>query len=107
MERMSEMAMRECLGELRAACRRPIEALALEIVTGWLRPQFENILEHPDGGLRWADHGQQMRENGRHLGALADFYGHRADVAMVSLSELGQAFEQVRSACRVRVDRRG
>ena len=46
-----------------------------------------------------------MRDNGRHLGALADFFGYRADVPVVTLDELAQAYEQVRGACRVRVHR--
>lgn len=104
MARLSEKAMSECLVELRAACRRPIDPPALDAVSGWLRPQFEEILDHPDGGVRWADHGHVMRDNGRHLGALADFFGYRADVTVVRVDELKQAFELVRSACRVRVD---
>jgi hypothetical protein len=104
MNSMPEIAIAECLDELRAACRRPIDADALDAVVGWLRPQFEIILSHPEGRARWADHGQQMRDNGRHLGALADFFGYRSDVPVVTLYELSQAFDMVRGACRVRVD---
>jgi hypothetical protein len=103
--RMPDIAIAECLEELRAACRRPIDPPALEAVVGWLRPQFDEILGHPEGRARWADHGQQMRDNGRHLGALADFFGHQSNVPVVSLHELAQAFDMVRGACRVRVDR--
>jgi hypothetical protein len=105
MRKISETAIAECVGELRAACRRPIDQPALDTATEWLRPQFETILDHPDGCARWADHGQQMRDNGRYLGALADFFGYRADVSIVSLDQLTQAYELVRAACRVRVDR--
>jgi hypothetical protein len=102
---MPEVAIAECLDELRSACRRPIDPAALDEVVSWLRPQFEAILGCPDGRARWADHGQQMRDNGRHLGALADFFGHQSNVPIVSLDELAQAFGMVRAACRVRVDR--
>lgn len=102
---MPDIAIEECLDELRTACRRPIDPPALDTVVGWLRPQFEEILGHPEGRARWADHGQLMRDNGRHLGALADFFGHQANVPIVSLYELAQAFDLVRGACRVRVGR--
>lgn len=102
---MPEIAMAECVEELRAACKRPIEQPALDAVVGWLRPQFEEILGCPEGRARWADHGQVMRDNGRHIGALADFFGYRSNVPVVSLYELAQAFDMVRGACRVRVDR--
>jgi len=99
---MSELAIDECVAELRAACRRPIDQTALDTLIGWLRQNFEWILDHPEGQTRWADHGQQMRDNGRHLGALADFYGHQADVAIVGSDQLSEAFAMVRAACRVR-----
>ena len=74
MRRLPDIAIRECVGELRAACRLPIDQTALDVLIERLRPNFERILGHPDGARRWADHGQRMRNNGRHLGALADFY---------------------------------
>jgi hypothetical protein len=105
MSSMPDIAIAECVDQLRAACHRPIDPAALDAVVDWLRPQFEAILGHPDGRARWDDHGHRMRENGRHLGALADFFGYRSDVAVVSLYELTQAFDMVRGACRVRVTR--
>lgn len=102
---MADVAIAECVEELRTACRRPIDPTALDTVVGWLRPQFDAILGCAEGRARWADHGQQMRDNGRHLGALADFFGHQSNVPVVSLAELAQAFALVRGACRVRVDR--
>jgi hypothetical protein len=100
---MPDIAIAECIEEVRAACRRPIDPPALETVVSWLRPQFEEILGRAEGCARWSEHGQLMRDNGRHLGALADFFGHQASVPVVSLYELAQAFDMVRSACRVRV----
>jgi hypothetical protein len=97
--RMSEMAVEQCVAELRAACRRPIDQQALDMLIGWLRPQFEEILDHPDGAARWADHGQRMRDNGRFIGALADFFGHHMDAGVVGANELTQAFRMVRAAC--------
>src|SRR4029453_12242088 len=82
---MADIAIAECVDELRAACRRPIDPTALDAVIGWLRPQFDGILGCPEGRARWADHGQQMRDNGRYLGALADFFGHQSNVPIVSL----------------------
>ena len=101
---MSEHAINECIAELRGACRRPIDQRALDTLIGWLRPNFEWILDNPEGNTRWADHGQQMRDNGRHLGALADFFGHQADVAIVGTDQLSEAFTLVRAACKVRAD---
>lgn len=101
MKRMSVRALDECIAELRAACRRPVDQQALDDLLACLRPQFEEILDHPDGPARWADHGQRMRDNGRYLGSLADFFGHHARVRIVGSHELAQAFSMVRDACAV------
>ena len=103
MRRLPDIAIQECVGELRAACRLPIDSRALEVLIEQLRPNFERILGHPDGVRRWADHGQRMRDNGRHLGALADFYGDRD--RMVGAEALNRAFEAVRADCTVRSER--
>jgi hypothetical protein len=101
MVKMSQAAINECAVELRAACRRPIDPSALDTLLGWLRPNFERILDHPDGAARWSDHGQRMRDNGRHVGALADFFANHANVPVVTLDELTHAFEMVRAVCTV------
>lgn len=93
--------MRQCVAELRAACRRPVDETALDALVAWLRPTFEAVLDHPDGAARWADHGQQLRDHGRHLGALADFFGYQSNVAIVSTNELMRAFTMIEVACRV------
>jgi hypothetical protein len=102
MRRLPEIALKECVGELRAACRLPIDEAALQKMLDPLRPNFERILGHPDGVKRWADHGQRMRNNGRHLGALADFFGDRAGV--VDAEALARAFALVRQDCTVRAE---
>jgi hypothetical protein len=102
MRRLPDTAIRECVVELRAACRLPIDQQALEVLIERLRPNFERILGHPDGPRRWADHGQRMRDNGRHLGALADFYGDRDRV--VGIEALTRAFQAVRQDCTVRAE---
>ena len=101
MPKMSERAIEECIAELRAACRRPLDEQALAGLMACLRPQFEEILDHPDGPARWADHGQRMRDNGRHVGALADFFANHANVVVVGIDELTHAFEMVRAVCKV------
>src|SRR6266699_2628566 len=73
MTKVSEIAITECVLELRAACRRPIDPLALDTLLGWVRPDFERILDRTDGKTRWAQLGPRVRETGRHLGAFADF----------------------------------
>lgn len=98
---MSALAMEECVTELRAACRRPIDEAALARLLDWLRPNFEQILDRPEGRAHWADHGHHMRDNGRYLGALADFFGYEANVPVVGVNELERAFAIVRDACRV------
>ncbi len=42
-----------------------------------------------------------MRDNGRYLGALADFFGYEADVDIIGETQLLQAFAMVEAACRV------
>jgi hypothetical protein len=98
---MSEFAMNECVAELRAACRRPINEPALERLLEALRPNFRQILDRPEGKAHWTDHGQHMRDNGRYLGALADFFSYQTDVDIVGDTQLIQAFAMVEAACRV------
>jgi hypothetical protein len=93
--------MNECVAELRAACRRPIDESALERLLDGLRPNFRDILDRPEGKAHWTDHGQHMRDNGRYLGALAAFFSYQADVEMVGAKQLVQAFAMVEAACRV------
>lgn len=102
MRRLPEIAIRECLGELRAACRLPIDDAALAALVERLRHNFERILGHPEGVRRWADHGQRMRNNARHLGALADFYGSRD--GFVDVHAIDRAFAAVREDCTVRAE---
>jgi hypothetical protein len=106
MKRLPDVAMKECLKELRAACRLPIDPAAIETVDRWLRPNFESILGNPDGPKRWSDHGQRMRDNGRYLGTFADFFASHAEVATVGIKELTRAFDLVRAECTVRAERR-
>ena len=102
MRRLPEIAIRECVGELRAACRLPIDQPALDMLIERLHHNFDRILAHPDGVKRWADHGQRMRDNARHLGALADFYGSRD--GFVGPDALNRAFQAVREDCTVRAE---
>ena len=102
MRRLPEIAIRECLGELRAACRLPIDEAALDALVERLRHNFTRILGHPDGVKRWADHGQRMRDNARHLGALADFYGSRD--GFVDALTVERAFQAIREDCTVRAE---
>jgi hypothetical protein len=99
--KLSQAALCECAREVRAASRRPIDPVALETLLGSLRPNFERILDHPEGAMRWSEHGQRMRDNGRHLGALADFFGNHTNVPVIGIDELFNAFEMVRAVCRV------
>jgi hypothetical protein len=105
MSKMSEIAIRECVAELSAGSRRPIDASAVDTLVGWLRPNFEKILDRLDGPRRWAEHGERLRENSRHLGTLADFFGSHAGVDMVGVGELSNAMKLVRADCTVRAER--
>jgi hypothetical protein len=105
MTKMSEIAVRECVAELRAGARRPIETSAVDTVVGWLRPQFEKILDRIDGPRRWAEHGERVRENSRHTGALADFFSCHADIAVIGIEQMTQAMTLVRADCTVRAER--
>jgi hypothetical protein len=98
---MSERAIQECVVEIRAACRRPIDEAALQRLLDWVRPNFRDVLDGPEGKARWTEHGRLIRDNGRYLGALADFFSHQADVDVVGANQLTQAFAMVESACRV------
>jgi hypothetical protein len=102
--RVPELAIKECVVELRAACRRPIEPAALDTLVGWLRPNFERILGHSDGAKRWADHGHRMRDNARFIGAFADFFGQQMQT--IGIEELKRAFAVVRADCTVRAEGR-
>jgi len=105
MKTVPEIALQECIGEFRAACRRPIDQAAVDTVAEWLRPNFDRILNRLDGGKRWADHGQRMRDNSRHLGALADFFGSHAGVPTVGIEQLSQAWAMLRADCTTKGQR--
>jgi hypothetical protein len=105
MTKMSDTAITECVLELRASCRRPIDPLALDTLLGWVRPDFERILDRGDGKTRWAQLGPRVRETGRHLGAFADFFASHAESAVVGLEEIKQAVTMVRADCTVRAER--
>jgi hypothetical protein len=98
---MSDVAINECVAEIRAACRRRIDEAALQRLLDTLRPNFRQILDRPEGKAHWTDHGQHMRDNGRYLGALADFFGYQTDVDVVGDAQLILAFGMVEAACRV------
>lgn len=105
MTKMSEVAITECVLEIRAACRRPINQLALDTLFGWMRPDFERILDRTDGKARWTQLGPRLRETGRHFGALADFFAAHAGAAVVGHDEIRQAITMVRADCAVRAER--
>lgn len=105
MKRLPDRAIKECVNELRGACRMPIDHAALEELVEWLRPNFETILGHPEGARRWAEHGQRMRDNARHLGAFADFFANHAEVDRIGIDELTRAFKMIRADCTVRAER--
>ena len=102
--RVPDLAIKECVVELRAACHRPIEPAALDTLVGWLRPNFERILGHIDGAKRWANHGARMRSNARYIGAFADFFGQ--GVETIGVEELKRAFLVVKADCTVRSEDR-
>lgn len=106
MKKLSETALKECIVELRAACRLPIDEVALETMMSWVRPQFVQILDHLDGTKRWADHGHLMRDNGRHVGAFADFFAKHTNASQIGIEEITRAFEMVKADCTVRGERR-
>lgn len=105
MKRLSEIALNECIVELRAACRLPIDQAALETMMSWVRPQFQTILDHPDGAKRWANHGHKMRDNGRYIGVFANFFAEHVDAAVVDLEAISRAFELAKADCTVRSER--
>jgi hypothetical protein len=104
MRRLPDIAIKECTAELRAACRLPVDQAGIELLEAWLRPNFERILAHPDGGRRWADHGQRMRDNARFLGAFADFFASHTSRATIGVEDLTRAFEVIRADCTVRAE---
>jgi hypothetical protein len=103
--KMSEIAINECVLELRAACRHPIDESALDTMLGWVRPNFERILDRLDGRKRWAEVGPRVRENGRHLGAFADFFASHLGAPVVGIEELTHAITMTRADCTVRAER--
>lgn len=105
MTKMSEVAINECVLEIRAACRRPVDQPSLDTMFGWVRPDFERILDRVDGKKRWAELGPRVRETGRHLGALADFFASHNGARTIGIEELTQAMKMVRADCTVRAER--
>jgi hypothetical protein len=105
MTNMSERAIDECMAEVRAACRRPIEEDALETMFGWMRPTFQKILDRTDGEARWLDHAPSVRESARHVAALADFFAHHFGKQVVGIEEITASMKLIRADCTVRAER--
>lgn len=103
--KMSEVAINECVVELRAACRHAVDQPALDTMLSWVRPDFERILDRLDGRKRWADLGPRVRETGRHLGAFADFFASHSSSPVVGIEELTHAMAMMRADCTVRAER--
>jgi hypothetical protein len=103
--KMSEVAINECVLELRAACRHEVDQPALDTMLDWVRPDFERILDRLDGKKRWAEVGPRVRETGRHLGAFADFFASHSGAPVVGMEELTQAMAMMRADCTVRAER--
>jgi hypothetical protein len=101
MRKLSDVAYEECVRELKAACRLPIDESALETVIGRLRVNFERHVDHPSGGKRWADYGQRVRNSARHLGAFAEFFANHVGATEVGLDELISAFKVIRADCTI------
>jgi hypothetical protein len=101
MSKLSDIAFDEILTEIKAACRLPIDEGALDTVIGRLRVNFEQHLDHPAGGKRWADHGQRVRNSARHLGAFAEFFGNHVGATVVGFDELTSAFKIIRADCTI------
>lgn len=99
MWKLSDIAFEECVTELKAACRMPIDESALESVIGRLRSNFQRHLDQPAGWKRWADYGQRVRNSARHLGAFADFFGNHAGASVVGSDELTSALKVIRAEC--------
>jgi hypothetical protein len=105
MMKMSEIAINECVLEMRAASRRPIDQAALDVIVGWMRPNFERILDRLDGKRRWADVGPRLRENARHLAAFADFLASHVEADAIGIEELTGGVTLMRADCTVRAER--
>jgi hypothetical protein len=105
MTKMSDVAINECVLELRAACRRSIDQRALDTIIGWVRSDFERILDRPDGKSRWAEVGPRVRETGRYVGTFSDFFAGHLGSATVGLEELTHAVTMARADCTVRAER--
>ena len=80
-------------------------AEALDTMLGWVRPDFERILDRLDGKRRWAEVGPRVRETGRHLGAFADFFASHAGAPVVGIEQLTHAMTMMRADCTVRAER--
>jgi hypothetical protein len=103
--KMSEVAINECVVEIRAACRHAVDQPALDTMFSWVRPDFQRILDRLDGKKRWAELGPRVRETGRYLGAFADFFASHNSAPVVGIEELTHAMAMMRADCTVRAER--
>src|SRR3981081_3467759 len=102
MTKMSELAINECVLELRAACRRPVDQPALDTIAGWVRADFERILDRLDGKNPRED--GRAAEVGRLLAPSGVFLGSHADSPVIGIHELTEAVTMARADCTVRAE---
>ena len=98
-KKLSQSAIEECLRELRAACRMPIDDAAIDAADRLMRPQFEKLLDNAKGAQQWAVDGPLMRDNGRFVGTFAEFFANRQSKSSVGAGELMAAIQIVRAQC--------
>jgi hypothetical protein len=103
--KLSEQAIGECVRELKAACRLPIKNNALLDIISLVRQNFEEQLDDPaEGPRRWVRDGPKLRDNGRFMGALAEFFTNREGKTDVGFGELLAALLIVQVKCSAGTD---
>ena len=94
---MSEVAINECVAELRAACRRPIN----ETASNGCSTRLTELQADPDGlKERSIDRAWTAYARQRLLPALADFFSYQSDVDIVGDTQLIPGVRHG-AACRV------
>lgn len=97
---LAEQAREECRREIESACRVDLDPAVLAEFLDLFSGNFRRLCtDNGDGHKYWAKVGQLMRDNGRYIGTLAEFFAKNRRPKQVQVGDLYKALAIVRAEC--------
>jgi len=102
---LSELALDLCKEWIRAGVTRvPLNEKDLDRFTAQFLPDFVKLLDGPRGAAVWRRDGQFVRQLGRYIGTIAEFYAVASGtLEPVRMEHLRRALAVIRPECQLPV----